>query len=81
MKNKLKNADLVRTIKSLIAKSRGSLAEDDVKTLEKACKVLAKLDDVESKKAKAVMTEITKVLLRVLLRPELLEKFGEWFSS
>ena len=68
-------------IRSVIAKSRGSLAKDDVDVLKRACKVLEKLDDVESNKTKEIMTEITKVLLRVMLRPELLEKFGEWISS
>ncbi len=78
MEIKPKTSALIASIKQVLKKNRGSLADDEVLILQNACFVLSKLDDVEPEEARKVFSELTTRLLLILLRPEILEQIGEW---
>jgi hypothetical protein len=73
-----KTADLITSIRFVLEKSRGSLADDDVLILQNACNVLSKLDDVEPEEAGRLLTEISVGLIRVLTRPDVLAHIAKW---
>lgn len=81
MFHKPKIPDLVEQIKSILAESRGSLADNEIELLERACGLLQRLDHAETVETEKLISDVFVILLRFFLNPEALEGLKEWYHT
>jgi hypothetical protein len=82
MKKQIKIPELIEMISSVVEKSRDTLSENEVKTLEETIEVLRGLElEAEKNETRKKVELIALNMLKFFTKPEIMEQLIEWFNS
>jgi len=81
MKKKIKTAEVITKITSVLERSRGTLSYDEIQALEKTIYVLQRFEDSEETEFHSLAEDLAHLGLNLLAKPELMETLIECFKQ
>lgn len=81
MKTNYKKEELIHMISSVLEKHRDALSTDEIQSFNKTIEVLQKIEGSDPKEYGETLELITLNVLKFFTKPEILERFSEWFNN